>query len=160
MLVSFFTTRPVCDAHGRSTAPHCKHFTKPRSVEGSMMIRKKNPWTKTKLVPFWTFVSEDQGLIMCIDTEVSSPVHRTAWTRKSRGVTQWARQSSEFAPEIGKNGYGLKSHRHQHRTDCTQASQIPPGRASADRLLSSDHQRTGKTHRNHAKFRLVKDDGM
>ena len=30
----FFTTRPVCDAHGRSTAPHCKHFIKPRSVEG------------------------------------------------------------------------------------------------------------------------------
>ena len=44
-------------------------------------------------------VSKDQGLL-CIDIEVSSPVHNTAWIRISRGVTQWARQSSEFPPEI------------------------------------------------------------
>ena len=30
----------------------------------------------------------------------SSSMVRTAWIRTSRGVTQWARQSSEFAPEV------------------------------------------------------------
>ena len=34
------------------------------------------------------FVSGDQGLL-CIDIEVSSPVHNTAWLRLSRGVGQW-----------------------------------------------------------------------
>ena len=34
-----------------------------------------------------------------------------------------------------------------------------PGRASGVRLLSSHHQCTGKTHRNHVKFTLVKDVG-
>ena len=37
----------------------------------------------------------------CIDTEVSSPGHDTAWTRISRGVTQQPRQSLEFALEMG-----------------------------------------------------------
>ena len=37
-----------------------------------------------------------------------------------------------------------KPHLHHHPTDCTQASGIPPGRASGERLLSS-HQRTRKT---------------
>ena len=35
----FFSTRPECDAHGRSTAPYCKELTTPRSIEGSMTIR-------------------------------------------------------------------------------------------------------------------------
>ena len=53
-----------------------------------------------QLVPFSTFsVSEDQGLL-CIDIEVSSPLHGT-WIRPSRGDMPRARQSSEFAPEIG-----------------------------------------------------------
>ena len=43
-------------------------------------------------------ISEDQGL-MWTDIEVSSPLHGTAWIRLSRGVTLWARQSSEIAPE-------------------------------------------------------------
>ena len=30
----------------------------------------------------------------------SSSMAETAWIRKSRGVTQWARQSSEFASEV------------------------------------------------------------
>ena len=37
---------------------------------------------------------------MCVDIEALSPVQITAWIRISRGVTQWPRQSSEFAPEI------------------------------------------------------------
>ena len=45
------------------------------------------------------FVPEDHGLL-CIDIEVSSPVHNTAWIRMSCGVTQWVRQSSESAPEF------------------------------------------------------------
>ena len=46
----------------------------------------------------------------------------------------------------------LKTHRCQHPTDCTQTSQMPPGRASGAPLLSSHHQSTGKTHRNRVKF--------
>ena len=54
----------------------------------------------TKIGPvLHVFVSEDQGLLFN-DTEVSSPLHGTAWIRVSRGVTQWSGQSSEFAPEI------------------------------------------------------------
>ena len=45
------------------------------------------------------FVSEDQGLL-CIDIDITSPVQNTACIRIGRGGTQWARQSSEFAPEI------------------------------------------------------------
>ena len=43
------------------------------------------------------FVSNGQGPL-CIDIEVSLSVHNTAWIRASRGVAQWARRSSEFAP--------------------------------------------------------------
>ena len=46
----------------------------------------------------------------------------------------------------------LKSRRHHHPTACTQASQIPPGRESGDRLLSSHPQCPGETHRSHVKF--------
>ena len=45
------------------------------------------------------FVSKDQGRL-CIDIDVSSPVHGTAWIRISREVTQWSRQSSTFAQDI------------------------------------------------------------
>ena len=44
------------------------------------------------------FVSEAQGL-MCIDIEVSSPVHNTVWIQVSRGFAHWECQSSGFAPE-------------------------------------------------------------
>ena len=54
----------------------------------------------------------------------------------------------------------LKSHRRHHPTECTQASQMPPSRASGDGLLSSHHQCLGKTHRNCVKFRWVKDCGF
>ena len=43
----------------------------------------------------------------------------------------------------------LKSHRHHRPTDSTQASQIPPGRASGDRLLSSRHQGTSTPRETH-----------
>ena len=43
----------------------------------------------------------------------------------------------------------LKSHRHHHPTDCTQASRIPPSQESGGRLLSSHHQCTGKTSKPH-----------
>ena len=44
---------------------------------------------------------EDQGL-MCMEIEVPTPslVANIAWISISRGVTQLARQSSEFVPEI------------------------------------------------------------
>ena len=63
-----------------------------KHVEGSRVTR--NIPGRTKIGPVLdVFVSEDQGL-MCIDIELSSPVQNTAWIRKSRGVTQLARQSS------------------------------------------------------------------
>ena len=37
---------------------------------------------------------------LCIDIDVSSPVHNTACIHISREVTQWARQSSECTPNI------------------------------------------------------------
>ena len=37
---------------------------------------------------------------MCVDIEVSSSLQNTAWIRKRRGATPWARQSAEFAPEV------------------------------------------------------------
>ena len=48
----------------------------------------------------------------------------------------------------------LKSHRHHCPIDCTRASQIPSGGALGDRLPSSHHQCTGKTHRNRVKFSI------
>ena len=39
-------------------------------------------------------------MLALVHGEVTSPLHGTAWLRISRGVAQWARQSSEFAPEI------------------------------------------------------------
>ena len=41
-----------------------------------------------------------RSLLLCVDTEVSSSLYGTAWIRTSRKVTRWARQSSEFAPDI------------------------------------------------------------
>ena len=93
------------------------------------------------------FVSGDQGL-KCIDMEVSTPsrLASVAWICISCGVTQRARQSSEFATEIegtdtvcvnGGTAVGqdqpeirirasgdrlrfiLKARRHHHPTDCT-----------------------------------------
>ena len=129
------------------------------------------------------FVSEDQGLL-CVDIEVSSPLHGIAWNRIRCGPAQWPRQSSEFAPEIeGRdtvftNG-GTAVARAQpedpdvcigrptafHPTATTTPPIAPkpagfPGRASGDRLFSSHHQRMRKTHRNHLKFTLVTDVGM
>ena len=46
----FFGTRLVCDAHGRSIAPYCKKFTRPRSIEGSMI--RRNSLDERKWVPF------------------------------------------------------------------------------------------------------------
>ena len=39
MLVNSLEERPVCDARGRNTAPYCKEFTRPRSIEGFGMVR-------------------------------------------------------------------------------------------------------------------------
>ena len=94
----FFRTRVVCEARGRSTAPYCKDFTKLTSIGGSRTIR--NIIGTTKIGPVLdVFVSKDPCLL-CIDVEVSSPVHDTAWIRTNRAVTQWSRQSSEHAPDI------------------------------------------------------------
>ena len=41
-----------------------------------------------------------RSLHLCVDTEVSSSLYGTAWMRTSRGVARWARQSSDFAPDI------------------------------------------------------------
>ena len=84
-------------------------------------------------------------------------------TNKLWTDTQWARQSSEFAPEtegtdtvlkIGGTAVAqalgdrlhfiLKSHRHHQPTDCTQASQISLGQASGDRLLFQSPSVHGK----------------
>ena len=65
---------------------------------GSRIIRNI-PGT-TKIGPVLdVFVLKDPCLL-CIDVEVSSPVHDTAWIRTNRAVTQWSRQSSEHAPDI------------------------------------------------------------
>ena len=139
---------------------HCAMLQRIYQTKICRRIRdiKTYPGT-TKIGPILdVFVSEDQGLL-CVDIEVSAYGYE-----KSRGVSLWPRQSSEFAPKIegpqslrpslktqicasgDRVRFILKSHRH-HPTDCTQASQILPGRASGDRLLSSHHQCTGKTHR-------------
>ena len=49
----------------------------------------------------YVLIAEAQA-VTCVDIEVSSPtrVANTAWTHISRGVTQWARQPSEFPPEV------------------------------------------------------------
>ena len=46
---------------------------------------------------------------MCIEIEVptASLVAETAWIRTSRGVTQWARPSSDFAPEMDARTDGV-----------------------------------------------------
>ena len=41
-----------------------------------------------ELTKIWSRSSKDQSLV-CIDIEVSSPLHGTAWIRISRGVTRW-----------------------------------------------------------------------
>ena len=65
------------------------------------ILDDKNIPGKTQICPVLDiFVLEDEGLL-CIDPEVSSPGHDTAWTRISRGVTQQPRQSLEFALEMG-----------------------------------------------------------
>ena len=35
----FFRTRVVCDVRERNTAPYCKTIAKPRSIQGSRMVR-------------------------------------------------------------------------------------------------------------------------
>ena len=106
------------------------------------------------------------------------------WVHVSRGVTQLARQSVGISPWIEGFGclfcdrrhiscssaartsqaghratdYSRKAHRHHHPTGCTQASWIPPHRASSNRLLSS-YQQTRKAFRTHLASLSVKDDG-
>ena len=179
----FFRTRPVCDARGRSTAPYCKELTRPVSILGCLKIG--NIWKIQKMVPFWTYSSQEIKVSSALTWEVSTPsrLASVAWICISRGVTQRARQSSEFAPEtegtdtVFVNGgtavgqaqpeirirasgdrlrFILKARRHHHPTDCTQAGQIPPGRALGDQLLSSQQC----TLRNRVKFTWVKDVGM
>ena len=176
----FFSTRPECDAHGRSTAPYCKDFTTPRSNERSMIIRN---------IPGRTTNWSRATHFRLRGSRVSPPLHGTAWRRICRGVLQCGhvnrqnshQRSKERSPSFDKRRKTqsrrpsskiricasgdrlriiLESHRHQNPTDCAQASQIPPDRASGDRWLSNHHQRTEKTHRNHLKFTLVKDVGM
>ena len=53
--------------------------------------------TTPRLVLFQTFSDSEDHRLMCVDIELSSPVH--SWIRVSRGVPQWARQSSDFALE-------------------------------------------------------------
>ena len=185
-LGQFFRTRPRCNNEGKWIALPCKGFTKPRSIDGSRTV-KVIP-ERTQIGPVLdVLVSEDQG-IKCMEMIVPSPskVASTAWIRISRGATQWARTSSEIAPGFERTDCVfmtggtavaqaqledtricadqlrsiLKSQCHHRPTDCTRASQIPPSRASGDRLLSGHHPCSGKTHRNHLKFASVKDVGV
>ena len=147
------------------------------------ILDDKNIPGKTQIGPVKDiFVLEVEGLL-CIDTEVSSPGHDIAWTRMSRGVTQQARQSLEFTPEMGgfslpmvepqwptpnletwicESGgrlrFILNSRRHR-ATDCTLGGLIPPGRASGDLLASSHNQCSGKTHRYRVRVPLANDVG-
>ena len=105
------------------------------------------------------FVSEGQGLL-CFTIEVSSPLHDTARIRRSRGVMQWARRSSEFAEDIeGADTEFVEGGDSSTPSPKTQMC------ASGDRLrliLKSHrhhHPCTEKTHRNRVKFTLVKDVG-
>ena len=114
---------------------------------------------------------------------MSSPskVAVCAWKLVSRRVAQWARQTSDFAPEMeGMDAVSVgtavgqakpedpdlcsgrdrlrfiaKSRSHRHPRDCTQATGIPTdlciGRPTAVQLLSV----YGETRRNHVKFTLV-----
>ena len=90
-----FRTRALCDARDRSAAPYC--ITNQDPSKDPTMIRNI-PGTAT-MVQFYTSLSQKID-VFCNDIEVSSPVHNTAWIRTGRGVTQWARQTSEFEPEI------------------------------------------------------------
>ena len=100
---------------------------------------------------------------MCVEMEVPTAlmVASTAWIHISRGVPQLARQSSEFAAEtrgtdvfLVNGGTAVAPHQPEdpelsigethgmsfsNRAATTQASRIPPGRVSGDRLLSN-HQ--------------------
>ena len=62
-----------------------KCFTTPRPIAGSKKLRKIPGTTKIRPV-LEVFVSEDQGLL-CIDVEVSSPLHGNAWILRSSGLT-------------------------------------------------------------------------
>ena len=57
---------------------------------------------KTKLVPSWTYSSQRVKVSWHKDFSVptASQVASTAWVRTSSGVAEWARQSSEFVPEM------------------------------------------------------------
>ena len=61
----------------------CKELTKPRSIDGAMIINVLSGGYKIGPV---LDVSEDQGL-MRIEFEVSSILHGTAWIRISPGIT-------------------------------------------------------------------------
>ena len=51
-------------------------------------------WERPKLVPFWTSSSQTLTLKSRLQCRIM------LWTRIRRRVTQWARQSLEFATEI------------------------------------------------------------
>ena len=85
-----------------------------------------------ELVLFWTCSSHGIKVSSAQRFKVASPSSKasTAWIRPSRGVTQWARQSSEFAPEMKGTECGV----------CEWRSRSRPGpaprsiRATGDRL--------------------------
>ena len=90
--------------------------------------------------------------------------HETKVIRNVPGTTHNGPDVSVFTPETERTDSALLNAGSAvapaqpedpdlcHRlTDCTQARQIPPDRASGDQLLSCHHQCSGKTHRNSVK---------
>ena len=63
----FFRTRPICNAHGRSTTPCCKKNTRSiiKIFAGSSTISRHIQGTTNIGAVVDVFVSEDQGLFSC-----------------------------------------------------------------------------------------------
>ena len=180
----FCRTTLVCAAHGGRTAPSCKDFIRPRSIEGAMMLNICPGKYEIGSV-LDVFVSEDQAL-MRIEIEVLSPLHGTAWTGASRAVTQRARQSSDFAPEPeakdcvfpnagaavaraqpqGFESIGRPISFHCQTAPPPLPDRLHPGRARSRQAvhLATDcfrvNQRTTQTIRSHWKSQSATDDGM
>ena len=138
----------------------------------SLLVNVETSLDRPKLVVFWTSPSQrikvSSALTLTYRLQCLTPHgHATGpsirictrnWSN-GHGVDEWGNRSRPAPARRSAPPHGetecvstLGSHRHHRPTDCTQASQIPPGQASGDRLLSSHHQRVTFTFVNDGKF--------
>ena len=116
----FFKTRPLYNTDGKWVCTALQ-----RIYQTEMYRRIEVVWSsswESRIGPVLdALVSDDQGL-MCIEIQVptASLAVTSAWVRVSQGVTELARQTREFSPEIEGLDVSLPERRHISRSSSSR----------------------------------------